>query len=42
MKKLQLMHMGLSAFFMMTIDKNKTAGIAKDKCIKAMQYLASD
>ena len=34
--------MGLTAFFMMTIDKNKTPSIAKDRCAKIMQIITKD
>ena len=42
MKKIQLLHMGLTAFFMMTIDKGKTPAIVKDRCHKIMQLITTD
>ena len=42
MKKVQLIHMGLTAFFMMTLDKNKTPAVAKDRCTKIMQLITKD
>ena len=34
--------MGLTAFFMMTLDKNKTPAVAKDRCTKIMQLITKD
>ncbi len=42
MKKIQLLHMGLTAFFMMTLDKNKTPAVVKDRCNKIMQLITTD
>lgn len=42
MKKIQLIHIGLSTFFMITIDKNKTPGVCKDRSNKIMQIITND
>jgi len=39
MKKLQLLHLGLSAFFMMTVDKNKPPSAVKEKCNRIMNLI---
>lgn len=42
MKKLLLIHIGLTAFFMMTLDKSKTPAVCKDRSNKIFQLIRDD